>query len=339
MAGLTAPPPRPVGNAAVNGIGIELDTVADDWQFALDAATRALDVSSHAFPVDELHARRRRLARERIETEHDLAVLASRIGVRHRPWLLPFPVHTSLLGLDESTRACLFDLDGVLTDSGALHAAAWGEVFDDLLLRLTEPTGWQFIPFDRVADYAAFVDGRPRLEGIRLFLRSRGIRLTREDEDALSRHKSEALGRRIHERGVNALPRARLYLEASGRAHLGRAVVSSSTRTLPMLELAGLSSLVEARVDADQIAAGELRSRPAPDLVLRACELLGVEPADAVSFAHTPDGVAAAHAAGMRVVGVSADGHERERLLAFGAAHVAAGLAELLDRRIVAAAA
>lgn len=319
--------------------GLELETVAEDWQFALDAASRALDVSRRAFPDDELHARRRRLAQERVETEHDLAVLASRIGVRHRPWLSPFPLHPSLLGLDESTRACVFDLDGVLTDSGALHAAAWGEVFDDLLLRLTEPTGWHFIPFDRVADYAAYIDGRPRLEGIRLFLRSRGIRLTHEEEDELARHKSDALGKRLSERGVNALGGARLYLEAAGRARLGRAVVSSSTRTLPMLDLAELSSLVEARVDAEQIAEGGLRSRPAPDILLRACELLDVEPGAVVSFAHTPDGVAAAHTAGLRVIGVSAAARDRERLLAFGAERVAAGLAELLDRRVVAAAA
>jgi len=276
---------------------------------------------------------------ERIEIEHDLAVLASTIGVRHRPWLSSLPLHPSLLGLAESIGACIFDLDGVLTDSGVLHAAAWGEVFDDLLLGLTEPTGWQFIPFDRVADYAAYLDGRPRLEGISLFLRSRGIRLSHEEENELARRKSDALGRRLSARGVNALAGARLYLEAAGRARLGRAVVSSSTRTLPMLELAGLASLVEARVDADRIDEGGLRSRPAPDLLLRACELLGVAPGAAVSFTHTPDGVAAANAAGLRAIGVGDDDRERERLLAFGAERAVSGLEALLDRRVVAAAA
>ena len=318
---------------------VDLDVVADEWQRALDRAALALDAADDTLPVEELRTRRRQLVHERVETAHELAVLASELHARHRPWLSPFRLHSSLLGVPESTRACVFDLDGVLTDSGALHAAAWGEVLDDLLLRLTEPTGWHFIPFDRVADYAAYVDGRPRLEGIRLFLRSRGIRLSHEEEDELARRKSDALGRRLSERGVNALGGARLYLEAAGRARLGRAVVSSSTRTLPMLELAELSSLVEARVDAEQIAESGLRSRPAPDILLRACELLDVEPRDVVSFAHTPDGVAAAHTAGLRVVGVSADGRERERLLAFGAEQVAAGLAELLDRRVVAAAA
>lgn len=323
----------------MNRVEAELDTVADDWQFALDAAGRALDASERAFPIEELRVRRRRLAQERLETEHELAALALGVGARHRPWLSPFPLHPSLLGLSESTRACVFDLDGVLTDSGVLHAAAWADVFDDLLLRLTEPTGWQFIPFDRVVDYGAYIDGRPRLEGIRLFLRSRGIQLSNEEEHKLARHKSEALGRRLTERGVNALAGARLYLEAAGRARLGRAVVSSSTRTLPMLELAGLSCLVEARVDAEQIAEGGLRSRPAPDILLRACELLEVDPGEVVSFAHTADGVAAARAAGLHVVGVSADDRERERLFAFGAEDVAAGLARLLDRRVAAAAA
>ena len=331
---------------AVNGIEIELDTVAEDWQFALDAAARALDASGRAFPNDELHARRRRLAQERVETEHDLAVLASGLGVRNRPWLSPFPLHPSLLGLDDSTRACIFDLEGVLTDSGALHAAAWAEVFDELLLRLSDSLGWHFIPFDRTADYAAYIEGRPRLEGIHLFLRSRGLTLPEGRPDdpgtvgtayGVARHKSEALARRIRERGVNALPGARHYLEAAARSHLRCAVVSSSTRTRPILELAGLATLVDACVDADQIATGALRSRPAPDLLLRACELLGVDPADAVSFARTPDGVAAARAAGVRVVGISAAPAERERLLAFGAEHVAAGPAELLDRRVVAA--
>ena len=324
---------------AVSGGEIELDTVADDWQFALDAASRALDASQHAFPADELHVRRRRLARERLETELDLAALATGIGAHHRPWLSPFPLHPSLLGLSEATKACVFDLDGVLTDSGVLHAAAWAEVFDEPLLRVTEPAGRHFIPFDRGTDYAAYIEGRPRLEGIQLFLRSRGIRLSHEDEEALARRKSEALGRRLSERGLNTLAGARRYLEAAGRARLGRAVVSSSTRTQPMLELAGLASLVEARVDAEQIAKGELRSRPAPDILLRACELLGVEPADAVSFAHTADGVAAARAAGLGIVGISADERERERLLAFGAEHVAPGLGALLDHRVASAAA
>jgi beta-phosphoglucomutase-like phosphatase (HAD superfamily) len=305
-------------------VEIELDTVADEWQLALDTAADALTAAARTLPLDELQERRRRLALERTSTERELARLAHDVGIHRRPWLAPFPVRPSLLGLGDTVRACIFDLDGVLTDSGVLHAAAWAEVFDDVLLRVTEPTGWQFVPFDRVADYTAYLDGRPRLEGIHLFLRSRGIRLSAEEANALARRKSDALGRRLRQRGVNAVAGARLYLEAAGRAGLERAVVSSSTRTLPMLELAGLASLVEARVDAEQIVAGDLRSRPAPDLLLRACELLAVAPDTAVSFTHSSDGVLAAQAAGMRVVRIPGD---VERL------------ADLLDRRVVAAAA
>jgi HAD superfamily hydrolase (TIGR01509 family) len=318
---------------------IELDSVLDDWQFALDAAGQALSAAAHYLPADELHARRQRLAAERLETEDDLEALAASTGATHHPWLAPFPIHPSLLGVADPLTACIFDLEGVLTNGGALHAAAWADVLDDLLLRSTDATGRRFVPFDRVADYAAYLDDRPRLEGIHLFLQSRGIQVPVDDANALARRKTDALGRHMREVGVNALPGARAYLEATGRARLGRAVVSSSTRTLPMLELAGLATLVEARVDAEQIAAGELRARPAPDLLVRACELLEVDPSAAVSFTHTPDGVAAARAAGMQVVGVACDEPTRERLRGFGADVTVARLVDLLDGRLVALAA
>ena len=140
-----------------------------------------------------------------------------------------------------------------------LHAWAWVEVFDEFLLRLSDKTGWHFIPFDRDADYRAYLDGRPRLEGIHAFLDSRGIRLPEGRPDdpveadtacSLASRKSEALGR-LRQRGVTALNGARRYLEAAGYAGLKRAVVSASASTLPMLELAGLATLVEDRVDAD----------------------------------------------------------------------------------------
>ena len=190
-----------------------------------------------------------------------------------------------MLGLPAGVSACLFDLDGVLTDSAVLHASAWGEVFDDLLLRLTENTGWHFIPFDRGADYRAYIDGRPRLEGVHAFLDSRGIRLPEGRLDdppradtacGLAKRKGEALARGMQQRGVTALPGVRRYLEAAGHAGLKRAVVSASASTLPMLELAALATLVEARVDADVIRSDGLRSPPAPDLLLAACRRLDV---------------------------------------------------------------
>jgi len=317
----------------------ELDTVADDWQLALDQAQRALATSDRAFRPEELHARQRQLAHERAETAHELAALAQDAHVHQQPWLAPWAVTPPLLGLGDGVRACIFDLDGVLTDSGVVHAAAWAEVFDPLLLQLSERPGRAFIPFDKDADYKLYLDGRPRSEGIHLFLAGRGIRVSYELAAELMQRKSDRLEAALDHRGINALAGARRYLEAAGRAGLRRAVVSSSTRTLPMLELAELATLVDARVDAEQISTGSLRSRPAPDLVLRACELLEVDPAGAVSFTHTPDGVVAARAAGALPVGVAAGEALRERLRHYGAELVVARLADLMSPRLASVAA
>ena len=251
------PPPQPHLRP------LELDTVAARWQLALDAAGRALGAAD-LLPAAERARKRDSLTRERRQTAELLARLARATCVRPEPWLSPVPLSTTMLGLPATTQACLFDLEGVLTDSAALHAAAWGEVFDDFLLRMADKTGWQFIRFDRDADYRAFLDGRPRLEGIHAFLDSRGIRLPEGRPDdpegadtagGLARRKGAVLARSLRQRGVTALPGARRYLEAAGQAGLARAVVSASASTLPMLELAGLATLVEERVDADVIRA------------------------------------------------------------------------------------
>jgi HAD superfamily hydrolase (TIGR01509 family) len=131
-------------------------------------------------------------------------------------------------------------------------------------------------------------------------------------------------------RGVAALPGARRYLEAAGRGGLGRAVVSASASTLPMLELAELAAVVEARVDAELVRAEGLRSRPAPDLLLAACRRLGVRPEEAVTLTHSAAGVAAGHAAGLAVIGVGDEAHA-ELLRGFGAERVVPSLSALLD--------
>ena len=115
--------------------------------------------------------------RERQQTARLLEAVARVARPQPKPWLSPAPVRNAMLGLPEAVHACIFDLERVLTDSAAAHAWAWGEVFDDFLLRSSQQTGWHFIPFDRVADYRSYLDGRPRLEGVHAFLRSRGIRL------------------------------------------------------------------------------------------------------------------------------------------------------------------
>jgi beta-phosphoglucomutase-like phosphatase (HAD superfamily) len=321
---------------------LELDTTSSHWQLALDSAQRALSAAGGLLPGPELERRQRELARERQQTVKVLAGLAKLAGVRPVPWLSPVPMTTQMLGLPAMTRACLFDLDGVLTDSAVLHAWAWGEVFDEFLLRQSEKTGWHFIPFNRETDYNAYIDGRTRLEGIHAFLDSRGIRLREgrladpaqaHSAGGLAKRKGEVLSRGLRQHGVNALAGARRYLEAVGHAGLERAVVSSSSSALPMLELAQLATLVEERVDAENIRSEGLRSRPAPDLLLVACRRLGVRSEEAVTFTHSPAGVAAGHAAGLGVIGVG-DRARRELLQGFGAEQVVPSLSVLLDRQL-----
>lgn len=320
----------------------ELDTIASRWQQALDAAESALAAAHGPVHVPNLDARRHELAQERVATAQILTRLGRLTGVQPLPWLSPVPVTTRMLGLPDGTTACLYDLDGVLTDSGVLHAWAWAEVFDDFLLRLSETTGWHFIPFDRGADYRSYIDGRPRLEGVHTFLASRGIQLpegrygdpaSADTATGLARRKGEAMAHGLHQRGVSAVPGSRRYLEATGHAGLRRAVVSASSSTLPILELAGLTSVVEERVDADVIRAEGLRSRPAPDLLLDACRRLGVRTEDAVTLTHSAAGIAAGHAAGLTVIGVG-EGAQGELLQGFGAERVVPSLRALLDPRL-----
>ena len=320
---------------------LELEAIGCRWQHALDAADGAVKAAAATLGAAELSARRRRLASERQRTLATLVQMAAGERVRAAPWLSPVPVTPPMLGLPQATTACVFDLEGVLTDSGALHAQAWGEVLDGFLRRLAEQTDWHFIPFDRDGDYRVFVEGRPRLEGVEAFLDSRGISLRRgrvgdtglDTAHGLARRKADALERGLRRRRVSALTGARRYLEAAGRARLERAVVSASASTLPMLELAGLTALVEQRIDADVIAAACLRSPPAPDVALEACRRLGVRPDEAVAFTHSTAGVAAAHAAGLAVVAVG-DAYHSEALSGFGAARVVPSLSTLLDPRL-----
>ena len=141
------------------------------------------------------------------------------------------------------------------------------------------------------------------------------------------------LARGLQQRGVSALPGVRRYLEAAGHAGLKRAVVSASASTLPMLELAALATLVEARVDADVIRTEGLRSPPAPDLLLAACRRLDVPPEEAITFTHSAAGVAAGQAAGLTVVAVG-EGPQEELLHGFGAERVVSSLNTLLDSRL-----
>jgi beta-phosphoglucomutase-like phosphatase (HAD superfamily) len=322
----------------------DLDGLAARWQRALDAGELALRAAAQTLPASYLGQRRRELIQERQETAELLKSVARVTGARQVPWLSPVPVSKQRIGLTPSIQACLFDLDGVLTDSAQLHAAAWAQVLDELLLRLTASAGWHFIPFDRTADYRSYIDGRARLEGVHAFLESRGIRLPEGRVDdppdadtaqGLAKRKGEALARSLLRRGVTALPGVHRYLDAAGRAGLVRAVISASASTLPMLELAGLAGLVEERMDASVIHSESIRTAPAPDLVLSACQRLSVSPCDAVTFTHSPAGVVAGRTAGLAVVGV-AEGSDADLLRDFGAERIVPSLRSLLDSALVA---
>ena len=252
----------------------------------------------------------------------------------------PARVTLDMLGLHAPAKACIFDLEGVLTDSGALHAAAWAEALDPLLQSLSDEADLRFEPFDRGADYSLCFEGRTRLDGIRTFFETRGLHLPEGGPSdpasaatlyGVARRKGAALEHRLADRGLAALGHAHRYLLAAGYAQLGRAVVSASTTAHPMLEVAGLSQLIDVRVDADTIRAEELRPRPSPDVLLCACDELGVAPAEAVSLTHSGAGIVAARSAGIPAIGI-ASGAQAERLRGFGAEQVAPSLSSLLER-------
>src|SRR5688500_15813546 len=199
------------------------------------------------------------------------------------------------LGLPPSIRACLFDLDGVLTQTVLLHAAAWKETFDCFLRERASRTHDPFVPFE-VTDYERYVDGRPRLDGIREFLAVRGIEAADGEVAAIGDRKNERLLELIRLRGVEPYPGSVTYLQAVCRAGLRRAVVSGSANCRTALESAGLADLFEVRIDAPRAAADRLRGKPAPDTFLAAARELAVEPAEAAVFEDALSGLAAGRA-------------------------------------------
>ena len=244
------------------------------------------------------------------------------------------------LGLPERVRACLFDLDGVLTDTAALHAAAWKQMFDGYLTAEAAAAGTRFVPFDEVGDYDTYVDGRSRADGIRSFLRSRGAVVPtgapRDGPDALTvtglgEAKNAIFMDKIHRGGVAAYPGSVRYVKAVRSAGLSTAVVSSSSNCSEVLDAAGIADLFETRIDGVDVAERHLAGKPAPDTYLAAARALGVEPGDAAIFEDALSGVAAGRAGGFGfVIGVDRAG-QAERLLADGADRVVTDLAQLLD--------
>ena len=310
---------------------VEADTLAVGWEQALEAAARAVDaVRTEHLQNGVIERERRLLTEERRDVRALPPSLASSRGHSLDGWLPPHLVTPHVLGLPAGTKVVVFDLDGVLTDSDRVHAAAWAEALDPVLMEASHELGWAFVPFDADREYRLYFDGRARLEGIELFLAGRGLRLADERVRGIARRKAEVLAHRLRDRSLVALPGAHRYVHAAAHAGLGKAVVSASESTLAMLELARLDHLIDVVVDATAIRARGLRSRPAPDMLLDACAQFGVAPTHAVSLTHSGAGVAAARAAGVTVRGIAA-GPQAERLRGFGAEVIVPSLLALLD--------
>jgi beta-phosphoglucomutase family hydrolase len=244
------------------------------------------------------------------------------------------------LQLPSAIEACLFDLDGVLTDTASAHAAAWQEMFDAFLGARAGREGAAFVPFDPVRDYDEYIDGKQRFDGVRSFLASRGIELPEgTDEDpvnaltigGLGNRKNELLLTKIHRRGVRAYEGSVRFALAARKAGLRRAVVSASSNCREVLEAAGIADLFEARVDGVVAAREHLRGKPAPDMFLAAARILGVRPGASAVFEDALAGVAAGRAGGFGfVVGVDRVG-QADALRSHGADVVVSDLADLLD--------
>jgi beta-phosphoglucomutase family hydrolase len=245
-----------------------------------------------------------------------------------------------VLGLPDSARACLFDLDGVLTKTAIVHAAAWKQMFDEYLRDRAERSGDDFVPFDSDADYGEYVDGKPRADGVRSFLASRGIELPDGDPDdppsaetisGLGNRKNQLVVHLIHERGVEAYEGSVRYLEAARDAGLRRAVVSSSTNCHDVLVAAGIEQFFEVRIDGVVAERDGLKGKPAPDTFLAGARALSVAPDEAVVFEDALAGVEAGRAGHFGcVVGVDRVGHA-DALRRHGATIVVEDLAELLE--------
>jgi beta-phosphoglucomutase family hydrolase len=245
-----------------------------------------------------------------------------------------------VLGLPEKVRACLFDLDGVLTDTASVHTKAWKAMFDTYLSQRAKSTGEKFVPFDESADYRQYVDGKKREDGVRSFLSSRGIQLPEGSPDdpdgadtvyGLGNRKNDMFQKVLHDDGVKVFDGSRRYLEAASAAGLGIAVVSSSANTRDVLEMTGLDQFVQQRVDGITLRDEHIAGKPAPDSYLRGAQLLDV-PADAAAvFEDALSGVQAGRAGNFGfVVGVDRVG-QAEDLRQNGADVVVTDLAELLQ--------
>lgn len=244
------------------------------------------------------------------------------------------------LGLPPQVTACLFDLDGVLTRTASIHAAAWKQMFDGFLRDRSKRTGEPFVPFDAGDDYDAYVDGKQRLDGTRGFLQSRGIELPEGDPSdppgaptvhGLSNRKNELVLRLFDEGHIEVFDGSVRYVRAVRAAGLATAVVSSSANTAQVLDAVRIADLFEARIDGVVAAERHLAGKPAPDMFLAGAAAVGAAPATAAVFEDALAGVEAGRAGGFAlVVGVDRVG-QADELRHHGADVVVDDLSQLLE--------
>lgn len=241
-----------------------------------------------------------------------------------------------MLGLPSAITTCLFDLDGVLTQTAKVHNAAWKQAFDEFL---RARDGDDFVPFDSKHDYDTYVDGKPRPDGVRDFLASRNITLPEGEPDdpptaqtvnGLGNRKNVELLKKIDQDGVDVYDGSVAYLKAAQKAGLRRIVVSSSANTEQVLRVTGLEQYVQGRVDGVTLREQNLRGKPAPDPFLAGAKLAGAEPANAAVFEDALSGVESGRAGKFGyVIGVNRV-DQADALREHGADVVVDDLADLL---------
>jgi len=241
-----------------------------------------------------------------------------------------------VLGLPDSITACLFDLDGVLTQTAKVHDKAWKQTFDTFL---RARDGDDFTPFDEDKDYDEYVDGLPRYDGVRNFLKSRGIELPEGSPDdspdqetvcGVGNRKNELVLELVRRDGVQAYEGSVRFVNAAREAGLRRAVVSSSVNCKDVLVAAGIEDLFEERIDGAVADEQHLKGKPHPDTFLAGAKALGVSAAESAVFEDALAGVQAGRDGNFGyVVGVDRVG-QAQALREHGASVVVQDLSELL---------
>lgn len=226
--------------------------------------------------------------------------------------------------------AVIFDLDGVITDTAAVHAGAWKRLFDEYLALRARRDGEPFREFDAHGDYLAYVDGKPRYDGVRSFLQSRGVTIAEGSEDdgpeaetihGLGNRKDGYFEEVMRRDGVRVFESSVSLIHELRARGVATAVVSSSRHCREVLERAGLQDLFDARVDGEISAALGLPGKPAPDIFLESASRLGVQPLRAVVVEDAVAGVEAGRRGGFALV-IGIDRHGSPAALASGGADV-----------------